>query len=47
VDPLKQTLEVLSSKAGTWVGLDTHEGLARVRAMPFEAVEIELGALWV
>jgi hypothetical protein len=38
---------VLSLNAGQWTELDAHEGPARVRAVPFEAIEIDLGALWV
>src|SRR5262245_24626202 len=29
-----------------WVVLATHEGEARVRAEPFEAIELELAPLW-
>jgi hypothetical protein len=41
-----QTLEVLALAAGRWTLAATHEGRANVRAEPFDAVEIELGALW-
>jgi Uma2 family endonuclease len=47
VDPLKQTLEVLVLDSGRWVLLETHEGGASVRAAPFAAVELDLGALWI
>lgn len=46
VDAQKQALEVLSLDAGRWTVLGRHEGGARVRAAPFEAIELELGALW-
>jgi Uma2 family endonuclease len=46
VDPLSQTLEVLSLESGRWVLLDTHEGSISVRAAPFAAIELELGSLW-
>jgi Uma2 family endonuclease len=46
VDPLARTLEVLRLERGLWVLLGTHHGDARVRAEPFDAVEIELGMLW-
>ncbi len=47
VDPLRRTLEVLSLEAGTWSVLAVHEGEAGVRAVPFDAIELELDALWI
>jgi Uma2 family endonuclease len=47
VDPLLQTLEVLTLAAGRWVLLGTHEGSISVRAPPFGAIELELGSLWI
>jgi Uma2 family endonuclease len=47
LDPLKQTLEVLSLGSGGWTPLATHEGRNKVRVAPFDAIEIELGALWI
>jgi Uma2 family endonuclease len=49
VDPLKQALEVLTLELGRWTLLARHEAGARVRAVPFDAVELELelGALWI
>jgi Uma2 family endonuclease len=47
VDPLRQTLEVLSLESGKWTGLESHEGRLSVRAPPFAAIELELGALWI
>jgi Uma2 family endonuclease len=47
VDPLRQTLEVLSLDSQKWTLLDRHEGRVSVRAAPFDAIEIELGALWI
>ncbi len=46
VNPLLQTLEVLALQAARWVLLGTYEGGAHVRAEPFDAIELELGALW-
>jgi Uma2 family endonuclease len=46
VDPLRRTLEVLARESGTWALLGNHEGRAKVRAVPFDAVELELGGLW-
>jgi Uma2 family endonuclease len=47
VEPLRQTLEVLSLESGSWVLLGTHEVSVSVRAAPFEAIELELGSLWI
>lgn len=47
VDPLKQALEVLTLEFDRWTLLARHEGGARVRAVPFDAIELELGALWI
>ncbi len=46
VDPLAHTLEVMSLESGRWTQLGRHEGEAQVRAAPFEAIELELSALW-
>jgi len=46
LDPLARTLEVFMLEAGRWVLLNVHHGDARVRAEPFEAIELELAALW-
>jgi Uma2 family endonuclease len=47
VDPLQRSLEVLSLGLGRWKPLASHEGVARVRVPPFDAIELELGALWI
>ena len=46
VDPLALTLEVLRLDTGRWVLIGTHRDDARVRAEPFDAIELELSALW-
>jgi len=46
LDPLRRRLEVLSLEVGAWTPLQTHEGGGRIRAEPFDAVELELDALW-
>jgi Uma2 family endonuclease len=46
VDPLRRRLEVLSLEAGTFAPLLTHEGGGKVRAAPFDAIEVELDAIW-
>lgn len=44
--PLEQTLEVYRLEAGRFVVLATHGGDEKVRAEPFEAVELDLTRLW-
>ncbi len=46
VDPLRKSLEVLVLRSGVWAPLVAHEGDRKVRAPPFDAIELELGALW-
>lgn len=46
VDPRIQTLEVFRLENGRWVEVDTWEGEAVVRAEPFDAIELDLAALW-
>jgi Uma2 family endonuclease len=47
LDPVRQTLEVLSLGSGTWTPLERYEGRVAIHAMPFDAIELELGALWM
>lgn len=49
VDPIERTLEVHTlgdASARRWREVRTYSGDARVRAAPFEAIELELEALW-
>ena len=46
VDPLAKTLEVFRLENGRWSLLATHRDAALVRAEPFDAIELELAALW-
>ena len=47
VDPIAQTLEVHAHpESGRWREVRVYEGDVRVRVAPFEAVELELAALW-
>jgi Uma2 family endonuclease len=46
VNPVARTLEVYRLAEGRWLLLATHEGAARVRAQPFDAVELDLTPLW-
>jgi len=48
INPLRQTLEVLALSARKrWVEHVVLEGRATVRAVPFDAIELELGSLWI
>lgn len=47
VDPLARTLEVLRLENGRWTILATHVNNDVVRAEPFDAIELELAALWL
>jgi Uma2 family endonuclease len=46
LNPALRTLEVYRLAEGGWLLLGTHEGAARVRAEPFDAVELDLAPLW-
>jgi len=47
IEPVQRTLEVLRlGDDGRWVVVDTWRGAARVRAEPFDAVELDLSLLW-
>lgn len=45
-DPRDRTVEVNRLENGRWLEVETYEGDAVVRAEPFDAIEIDLGALW-
>ncbi|MEO1174717.1 MAG: Uma2 family endonuclease [Myxococcota bacterium] len=47
VNPLHQTLEIFEWASRTqWLLLNVFSGNARVRAKPFDAIELDLGTLW-
>lgn len=46
LDPAARTLEVLRLERGRWVILGVHGDEAPVRAEPFDAIELDLKALW-
>jgi hypothetical protein len=46
VDPLLRTLDVLRLQSEKWVILAVYEGGHRVRAEPFDAIELDLSILW-
>lgn len=45
-DPRAETLEVYRLEGAHWLEVATFEGDGVVRAEPFDAIELELGALW-
>jgi Uma2 family endonuclease len=47
IDPLSQTLEVLRLENHRWLIAGNYGGDDVVRSEPFEAVEINLAALWI
>jgi Uma2 family endonuclease len=46
VDPLARTLEVLALQGTKYVIESVHGDDARVRAVPFDAIELDLAILW-
>lgn len=46
LDPIAKTMEVLSLNGMGLRTLAVHKGHEHVRAVPFDAIEIELAALW-
>lgn len=46
IDALQQTLEVLRLDSGRWSLLATPSARDRVRAEPFDAIELDLATLW-
>jgi Uma2 family endonuclease len=48
VNPLAQTLEIYDlGDAGAWTLRVTHAGSERVRAVPFDAIELDLSRWWL
>jgi Uma2 family endonuclease len=46
VDPIWRSLEVFKLRDGIWQMQSTHTDDAKVRAEPFDAVELDLALLW-
>ena len=46
VDPGERTLEAFRIEGDSYLLIATHEDLDKVRVAPFDAVELELAALW-
>ena len=47
VDPEKRSLEIFRRTGEHWLLVGVHAEDERVRAEPFDAIELELGALWL
>jgi len=47
VDPLRRTLELYEREGAGWIAVAVHTDAARVRVMPFEALEIDLARWWL
>ncbi|HVT03261.1 MAG TPA: Uma2 family endonuclease [Thermoanaerobaculia bacterium] len=47
IDPIMKTLEIYELVESTWRVVATHGGGEIVRAVPFDAVELDLAALWI
>lgn len=46
VDPIAKMLEAYRLQEGKWLQLDVWAGDSRVRAEPFDAIELDLSVLW-
>ena len=46
IDPVVRTLDVRRLEDGRWTVVATHIGDQIVRAEPFEALDLQLAALW-
>ncbi len=46
VEPRLRSLEVMRLHEGRWLIVGTHRGDVRVRAEPFDAIELDLALLW-
>lgn len=46
INPTLRTLEILVRDSQRWTLIATHEDAAVVRAEPFDAIDLELAALW-
>jgi Uma2 family endonuclease len=46
VDPLERTLEIFRLESGRWVLAGAFAGETKVRAEPFDAIDLDLAILW-
>jgi Uma2 family endonuclease len=47
IDPLAKTLEIFRLESGRWVLLGAFSEDYKVRAEPFQEIEIDLSVLWL
>ncbi len=46
LEPIQRTLEVFHLQGQHWRAVGTWEGNVKVRAVPFDAIELDLSSLW-
>ena len=46
LEPIQRTLEVFQLQGQQWRTVGTWEGDGKVRAVPFDAIELDLSILW-
>ena len=46
IDPIARRLEIFTLRAGRWSEPVIHQGVGLIRAAPFDAIELDLSALW-
>ncbi len=46
IDPIARRLEIFTLRAGRWGEPVIHQGVGLIRAAPFDAIELDLSALW-
>ena len=46
LEPIQRTLEVFELQGQLWRTVATWEGDVKVRAVPFDAIELDLNSLW-
>jgi Uma2 family endonuclease len=46
VHPLRQSLEIFARREDGWALVGVHYGTEKVRAVPFDAIELDLAVLW-
>ena len=46
IDPIAHRLEIFTLRAGRWGEPVIHQGVGLIRAAPFDAIELDLSALW-
>jgi Uma2 family endonuclease len=47
IHPIEKTLEIYQRSESRWILLNTFAGEGLIRAVPYDAVEIDLGSLWL